>query len=373
MSIRQVVWRLGDLPEALPEASIPSEKSLEAMIVAAPTLISDDWMLIGRQEATGLGGRIDLLAITPDAGLAIIELKRDRTPREVVAQAIDYASWIEGLEPVEIAQIYDRFAPGRDLASDFQQRFGQPLDEDSLNASHEIVIVAASLDPSSERIVKYLNERGISINVLCFQVFSDPAGLLLSRAWLLDPVATQAGVVRNVKGPSEPWNGEYYASFGHGPTRSWEDARQYGFISGGGGPWYSKTLQLLKAGDRVWVKVPAVGFVGVGRVTGDARRAIDFTIDVGGSPRPALELLTRASYDREAAEDPERSEYFVPVQWVDTRGLGEAVHEVGMFGNQNTVCKPLTPKWRHTVERLKELMPGWDAQPWAPPNEAEGA
>lgn len=26
-----------------------------------------------------------------------------------------------------------------------------------------------------------------------------------------------------------------------------------------------------------------------------------------------------------------------------------------MFGNQNTVCKPVTPKWRWTVDRLKEL------------------
>jgi len=29
------------------------------------------------------------------------------------------------------------------------------------------------------------------------------------------------------------------------------------------------------------------------------------------------------------------------------------VNEVGLFGNQNTVCQPTTPKWRHTVERLK--------------------
>ena len=27
--------------------------------------------------------------------------------------------------------------------------------------------------------------------------------------------------------------------------------------------------------------------------------------------------------------------------------------EVGMFGNQNTVCKPVTPGWRATVEKLK--------------------
>lgn len=28
--------------------------------------------------------------------------------------------------------------------------------------------------------------------------------------------------------------------------------------------------------------------------------------------------------------------------------------EFGMSENQNSVCKPKTPKWRSTVERLKE-------------------
>ena len=33
--------------------------------------------------------------------------------------------------------------------------------------------------------------------------------------------------------------------------------------------------------------------------------------------------------------------------------LKETVNEVGLFGNQNTVCQPTAQKWRHTVERLK--------------------
>ena len=79
------------------------EQTLEEMIIAAPRLLSDDWMLIGRQEDTGFGGRIDLLAIAPDGSLILIELKRNRTPREVVAQALDYASWVEKLRADEIA------------------------------------------------------------------------------------------------------------------------------------------------------------------------------------------------------------------------------------------------------------------------------
>ena len=38
----------------------------------------------------------------------------------------------------------------------------------------------------------------------------------------------------------------------------------------------------------------------------------------------------------------------------------EAISEIGLFGNQNTACKPLTPKWRHTVERLKQRFPDFD-------------
>src|SRR5213080_1706065 len=106
-------------------------------------------MLIGKQEDTGLGGRIDLLAIAPDSSLVLIELKRDRTPREVVAQALDYASWVEKLRPEDIAAIYGRFAPGNSLSQDFRQRFGQDLDEETLNPSHQIIIVAASLDDST--------------------------------------------------------------------------------------------------------------------------------------------------------------------------------------------------------------------------------
>ncbi|MHB8891192.1 MAG: nuclease [Candidatus Limnocylindrales bacterium] len=359
MGIRQAIWRVDAVPVPLPDAALPSEKSLEDIIVAAPPVLSDEWMLIGRQEPTGYGGRVDLLAIAPDAALVLIELKRDRTPREVVAQALDYASWVEELGAIEISAIYERFAAGHNLADDFKARFGQALDEDSLNAAHQIVVVSAALDDSSERIVRYLNARGIAINVLCFQVFQDQHGLLLSRAWLLDPVRAQAGVVASIKGASEPWNGEFYASFGHGPSRSWPEAVEYGFISGGGGSWYSKTLQLLKPGDRVWVRVPGAGYVGVARVTGEGQRASEFMVATPQGPRPAFDVLTMADYHRSDADDAELCEYFVPVVWLETRPLNKAIQEIGLFGNQNTVCQPVAPKWRHTVDRLEELMPGY--------------
>ena len=136
MSSRTALWKVSAQPQALDEAQLTSEKLLEDMIVAAPKVLSAEWMLIGRQEDNGFGGRIDLLAIAPDGALVLIELKRDLTPRDVVAQSLDYASWVEKLHPEDIAAIYARFSPGKSLTVDYQQRFGQLLDEDSLNQSH---------------------------------------------------------------------------------------------------------------------------------------------------------------------------------------------------------------------------------------------
>lgn len=360
MPIKTDVWIVGSTPTKLVQGRLSGELLLEDMIVNAPSILSDEWMLIGKQENTGMGGRIDLLAIAPDGALVLIELKRERTPREVVAQVLDYAVWVERLRADEIGAIYKRFSAGGNLEEDFRIRFGQPLKDDALNNSHQLIIVATELDASSERIVAYLSERDIPINVLCFQVFQSGSQQLLSRSWLLDPVQTQVNAVAAGEGHNEPWNGEFYCSFGDSTSRSWEDACEFGFISGGGGPWYSRTLQLLSPGDRVWVNIPQVGYVGVGRVLSPSTPAAEFKVMRGGEEVPVLEVAKRGNYHAEFVDDLDRCDHFVAIEWLQTVPIAQAVREVGMFGNQNTICRPTTPKWRSTIERLKERFPLFD-------------
>jgi len=361
MPIQHAIWTVGDKPVLLSTGRLPSEQKLEEMIVRDPRILSSEWMLIGRQEITSHGGRVDLLAIAPDGSLVLIELKRDRTPREIVAQALDYASWVAQLESENIAQIFQRFSSGGNLSEAFRQRFGAELDEEALNESHQIVVVASELDPSTERIIGYLNERDIPINAVFFQVFEHSGGQFLSRAWLIDPGETQAAVATTtarVRGEKEPWNGEFYVSYGSG--RSWEDARKYGFISGGGGTWYSNTLQLLSPGDRVWVNIPRTGYVGVGRVREGRRPMKEFTVTTENGSQQALDVLADGQRYRDRDDDPSLQEYFVAMDWLDTVPESKAFNEVGLFGNQNTVCQPSTPKWRHTVERLKTYFRQWN-------------
>ena len=331
------------------------------MIACDPRILSSAWMLIGRQERTAFGGVIDLPALAPDGSLVVIELKRDKTPRDIVAQALDYASWVQSLEAEQIAQIYQRYAPGQNLNDSFKARFNLDLREETLNQEHQIVIVASELDAATERIIEYLNERGIAINAIFFQVFQYDSEQFLSRAWLIDPIDTQSNVASLGIRPSErePWNGEFYVSFGPTSERSWDDARKYGYVSAGGGSWYSRTLGMLSPGDRIWVTIPGHGYVGVGRVLESMRPIAEFVIPGAAGPIAVMPLLTNGEKYAGNALNDEMAEYFVRVEWFDTVDAAHAVDEVGLFGNQNTVCRPTVSKWRHTVERLKTFFPNW--------------
>ena len=291
MPIQHSLWTVGETPAQVTTSELDNEKLLEDMIVAEPRILSDEWMLIGRQEVTDFGGRVDLLAIAPDASLVLIELKKDRTTRDVISQTLEYASWLVELESKDIAAIYKRFKTDGTLNEDFFERFGQHLEEDTINESHQIVVVASMLDARTERVVRYLEGWSIPINILSFEVFQSEGTKFLSRTWLFDPLEVQVNASTMSGSEREPWNGEFYACFLDDEQRRWNEAIEHGFISASGGTWHTNTLNLLSIDARVWVKDPNHGFIGVGRVIGPRQSALEF--EIGG--RPALEVL-KASY-----------------------------------------------------------------------------
>jgi hypothetical protein len=104
---------------------------------------------------------------------------------------------------------------------------------------------------------------------------------------------------------------DWYVLFGHPERRRWEDARRYGFVSGGGGRRWSERLHDLVAGDRVFCHVPGAGYVGIGVVTGAAVRVVDFAVD----GRPLLDLpLVSPGLDRGVGDDA-LVEWLVRVRW----------------------------------------------------------
>jgi hypothetical protein len=232
MPIEVGIWKLGTKLERVRIHPLDSEAKLEDSICEDLSIIAPDLMLIGRQIPTDYGKFIDLLAMDVGGNLTVIELKRDRTPREVVAQVLDYASWVQNLSYDEIAELYASKNDGKALEAGFAEAFDTSPPE-KLNESHNLIIVASELDAATERIINYLtNNYGVPINAIFFQCFKDGESEFLTRTWLIDPQEAETKTSRAAtKKDREPWNGQdFYVSFGDGTAegegvhRSWEDA-----------------------------------------------------------------------------------------------------------------------------------------------------
>jgi hypothetical protein len=352
MPIEVGIWRIDKDIEKVEFLSIETEEKLEVVLQDHIELLDPDLMVIARQQQTSFGKFIDLLGIDSQGDLVIIELKREKTPRNVVAQLIDYASWAQNLTYEDITSIYSEHNHGKVFEQEFSEKFDTDPPE-RLNENHRLIIVSSELDNSTERIIDYLSAGyGVPINAVFFRYFKDNGGEYLSRTWLIDPNQAEVQTSKAPRSKKEVWNGrDWYVSLGVCPQRAWEDCQKYGFVSAGGGRWYSNTLHHLPVGARVFVYVPKNGYVGVGIVKEKAVRVKDFKVSTN-LDLPILEADLTASMMGENADDEELSEYLVRIDWIKTVPLDQPVWEKGMFANQNSACK-LRNKF--TIERLSAL------------------
>lgn len=338
------LWRVDDRPERIVPQMMPLESKLEQLILDDPEILEVKLLLLGSQVETSYGKYIDLLGVDIEGAVHILELKRDRTPRDVVAQTLDYASWVSGLGNDEVRSIFEKHHSEESFDEAFARRFdGAPV-PDELNSEHRMTIIASDLDTSTERIVEYLNNvHELPINVMLFRYFKDQGHEYLARTWLIDAAAPVAvSTPGSGKSTKATWNGrDWYVSFGLiGDARSWKDARTYGFVSAGGGDWYSKTLKGLPVGARVFVHVPQRGYVGIGIVEGPARRADEQLLEVDGELQAFRSVALDGTYSHPGVGNAdEAAEYVVPVRWVSTLPLDEAFWKAGLFANQNSACK----------------------------------
>ena len=191
MSFSMNLWKVLEKNiSEINKTNLNYEERLEDWIANDSSILGGDLLIIGRQTPTEFGGRIDLLCIDSQGDVVILELKRDKTPREIVAQILDYASWVKNLEYKEINAICLKYL-SKNLSSAFSDHFEFQLPE-NINTNHSMIIVATELDDSSERIVQYLaDEYDININVIFFNFFKYGEEEILGRAWLMDPEVIQ--------------------------------------------------------------------------------------------------------------------------------------------------------------------------------------
>jgi hypothetical protein len=115
--------------------------------------------------------------------------------------------------------------------------------------------------------------------------------------------------------------------------------RKFGFVSAGGLPWYSRTLRSLPVGARIFTYIPQVGYVGVGTTTGGSSQFDDALVTIDGEQQRLSDQPLVGNYHHPPVGGEDTAEYVVPVEWITTRPRELAVHQKGLFANQNSACK----------------------------------
>lgn len=161
-----------------------TEALLEDVFVRNPSLLMPGLELVGRQMRTS-NGNLDLLGVDSEGRLVVFELKRGTLTREAVAQAVDYASWLDSLDD---ADLWNRIAEnsGRDEIDDienFEAWYDDHDNWDSLESLRpiRIVLVGLGADESARRMADWLAAKGAEIDLLTFLGYRYGDRMLLAR------------------------------------------------------------------------------------------------------------------------------------------------------------------------------------------------
>jgi hypothetical protein len=162
-----------------------SESEIEDFIHSnSEVLIGRKLLFIGKQVITETGKRIDLLAIDSIGRLIVIELKKGIAPREMMAQILDYSSWLIKLSERQLEEIarnhFKKFnVHFNSLLEGFEKTFKSGLPS---RFGHTIVNVLFAQDFPQDLInsTQYLVNNGTPIYLIKFDYYDHPdKGLFL--------------------------------------------------------------------------------------------------------------------------------------------------------------------------------------------------
>ena len=135
------IWQIknGNKLQQLPRSKLDLEERLEQWLNKDISVLSEDLLIIDRQTKTDFGDFIDLLCLNRTGDIVVVELKRDKTPRQVTAQALDYASWVKDLSREAILNIADKYLALMSLTLEeaFSKRFGTDLPDVLNDSQHD--------------------------------------------------------------------------------------------------------------------------------------------------------------------------------------------------------------------------------------------
>jgi len=173
---------LSPIKSNLAENGRKETEHLEKWIKTKPEILGTDILLIGEQVYTK-SGPLDFLAIDNNGNIVVVELKRDKLARLVLAQAIDYASDIATWDIDKLSEICMSYT-GNSLEDHISANFENiEIDDLTINQTQRLLLVGFSIEEPLNRMIEWLSSNfDMSINAIVLNYVKTSNGTeLLSR------------------------------------------------------------------------------------------------------------------------------------------------------------------------------------------------
>ncbi len=184
---------LVEIETSMSENAKKEKEHLEKWIKTNPKILGEDILIIGEQIYTK-SGPLDFLGIDNSGNMVIVELKRDKLPRESLAQAIDYASDIATWEIDRLSEICMQHH-GQPLYDFISDNFvGVEVDDLLINKAQRLLLVGFSIEESLTRMIEWLSEKyDIGINAIILKYINTSSGNeLLSKTAIISEEVEKA-------------------------------------------------------------------------------------------------------------------------------------------------------------------------------------
>ncbi len=183
------------------------ERILEEWLESNPDGIVEDGhlLIIGRQVETNFGGFIDLIGLDREGNVVVVELKRDRTPRDTLAQSFEYVSFADLLDTAQLEGILRSYFNDDSLCmAEYHREYFKLGDDEAVafNKDQRIVIVGQRVTPEIRQTATYLRSKGIRVTCVEFTFFQTNSGISLLSQEIV--VGTEQEKPRHVASGSLP-------------------------------------------------------------------------------------------------------------------------------------------------------------------------
>lgn len=204
-------------PKRFGDMGLTERGHLQEWLAGCPSCLGEELLVI-QKEFDGFNEtreRLDLLALDKEGTLVVIENKLDDSGRDVVWQALKYASYCSSLSKSQIVEIYQTYLDRHETGASAEKKLREFYDDRDFSelilnhgVDQRLILVAAHFRKEVTSTVLWLREHGIRLQCVKATAFGHGAEVFLNLERIIPVPEAEDFIIRVSEKEKEQKNAE---------------------------------------------------------------------------------------------------------------------------------------------------------------------